>query len=142
MRHKRHITATELAECCVCEQRVVLDRLQGRRRTAEAQQQMAAGEAAHAALHREALREGAEPAGDGRCFVATALWGPSDPRTKALRAWRDGWLLRRWWGPSTVDLYYAVSPWLVRLMVRAPRLRQAVDVGVSAIVRCRDSRQA
>lgn len=132
MKQKRHITATELAECCVCEQRVLFDRLRGQRRTAEARRQMRAGESAHAALHREAQRY---QAGDGRCFVATALWGATDARTRALRAWRDRWLLKRWWGRAAVVCYYAASPWLVRLMGGTPRLRSAIDAVLSALVR-------
>ena len=130
MKPVRQVTATELAECCVCEQRVLFDRRRGRRRIAETVQRMRAGEAAHAALHREALRQ---QAADARCFVATALWGATDPRTQALRAWRDRWLLRRWWGPTMVALYYLTSPWLVCLMVRAPRCRSIVGAGLSRI---------
>ncbi|WP_425462818.1 CFI-box-CTERM domain-containing protein [Methylibium rhizosphaerae] len=93
---------------------------------------MQAGEAAHAALHRNAQRD---QAGDARCFVATALWGATDSRTRALRAWRDSWLLKRWWGRAAVACYYAASPWLVRLTAGTPRLRSAIDVVLSALVR-------
>jgi hypothetical protein len=141
VKRTRHITATDLAECCVCEQRVLFDHVRGKRRTAQRRQQMLAGEAAHAALHREALRDLPSRAGDGRCFVASALWGPTDPRTQALRAWRNRWLLKRWWGPSMVGLYYAISPWLVGLMRRTPRLRASVEAGLSAVVRRLDARR-
>jgi hypothetical protein len=140
MKRARHITATELAECCVCEQRVLFDRTRGKRRTAQSRQRMWAGEAAHSALHQEALRETPAQARDARCFVASALWGPVDPRTEALRAWRDRWLLKRWWGPSTVGLYYALSPWLVHVMCSAPRLRTSIEVGLSGIVRLIEAR--
>jgi hypothetical protein len=140
MKRARHITATELAECCVCEQRVLFDRTRGKRRSAQRRQQMLAGEAAHSALHQEALRESLAQARDPRCFVASALWGPVDPRTEALRAWRDRWLLRRWWGPPTVGLYYALSPWLVRVMCRTPRLRKSIEAGLSGFVRLLEAR--
>lgn len=132
MKRTRHLTATELAECSVCEQRVVFDHLRGRRRTAASQRQMVAGTAVHAALHRDALRELPAQAGDGRCFVATALWGQTDPRTQALREWRDCWLLKRSWGPAATRLYYWLSPRLVDVMARTPRLRAAVDRALSA----------
>ena len=135
MSRKRHVTASELAECCVCEQRVLFDRTRGCRRTLASQRDMAAGGATHAALHCAGLREISRTTGDGRCFVATALWGPTDTRTLALRVWRDRWLLPRWWGPAAVRLYYALSPWFVRLLTKLPWLRAAFEPLLSAIAR-------
>jgi len=135
VKRTRNVTASELAECCVCEQRVVLDYLRGKRRAAASRRRMDAGTAAHARLHRDAMCELPTEAGDGRCFVATALWGPTDPRTRALRAWRDRWLLKRSWGPAAMRLYYRLSPWLVGIMAKVPRLRAAIDDVLSAVVR-------
>jgi len=129
----RHLTATDIAECCVCEQRVVLDHLRGKRRTAASRRRMHAGTAVHEELHREALRELPTHASDARCFVATALWGTADPRTQALRKWRDRWLLKRRWGPAATRLYYRISPPIVTIMVRAPRLRAVVDGTLSVV---------
>src|SRR4051794_15817529 len=127
MRGPRHVTATELAECCVCEQRVVFDQTRGKRRTMHSERQMRAGTATHAELHRKALRQLEGQPDDARCFVATALWGPVDPRTEVLRAWRDRWLLKRWWGPAIVRSYYAASPCLVALVTRAPLFRKVLE---------------
>lgn len=135
MRRKRRITASELAECCLCEQRVVFDGLRGKRRTTESEREMVEGERTHAAMHQAAMHLVGQAAGESRCFVATALWGPSDPRTKALRGWRDRRLVTRWWGTLIVAAYYAASPILVRLMRGAPMLRRALDAGLSALVR-------
>ena len=126
------VTATELAECCVCEQRVVLDRQHGKRRTASSRHRMRAGTDVHAELHREALGQLAAQANDGRCFVATALWGSADPRTLALRAWRDSWLLKKRWGLAAVRLYYRLSPPIARTVVRRPCLRVLLDFLLSA----------
>jgi hypothetical protein len=93
---------------------------------------MRAGEVVHAELHRDALRQWIT---DGRCCVATALWGATDPRTEALRACRDKWLLRRWWGRGMVRLYYLASPRLVRLVSRAPRCRALLDACLSHVAR-------
>jgi len=137
VKRARHLTATELADACVCEQRLMFDRARGARRTAVSRQRMAAGKAVHLAWHRAALRERSARARDRRCFVATALWGQTDPRTVALRAWRDRWLLARWWGPKIVAGYYAASPWLVACLSQSqsPRLRSTVDTVLSAVVR-------
>ena len=135
MKRVRHLTATELADCCLCEQRVVLDRLRGKRRTAACRRIMRAGSAAHEELHREALDKLAAPGGDVRCFVATALWGAADPRTQSLREWRDRWLLERRWGRGASRLYYRLSPVLVAVIRRVPALRVLADVVLSAVVR-------
>lgn len=131
MKRSRHITATQLADCCLCEQRVVLDDLRGKRRTAASRRLMRSGTAAHADLHREALRELRAPGSDARCFIATALWGSADPRTQALREWRDRWLLKRHWGPLATRLYYRLSPRFVSVMVCARRLHVLIDTLLS-----------
>ena len=102
---------------------------------------MRSGTAAHADLHREALRELRAPGGDARCFIATAFWGSADPRTQALRQWRDRWLLKRHWGPLATRLYYRLSPRLVRAMVRAPKLRAVIDTLLSVVARRIQSRR-
>jgi hypothetical protein len=95
---------------------------------------MRAGTEAHAELHRQAMGE--MPAGghEARCFVATALWGEVDPRTQALRVWRDTWLLMRPWGPAATRVYYRVSPLLVVVASRSPWLKAFLDVVLSAVV--------
>jgi hypothetical protein len=141
VKRSRHLTATDIAECCVCEQRVVLDHLRGKRRTASSRRLMRAGTAVHAELHREALRELPMHAGDARCFVATALWGADDPRTQALREWRDLWLLKRRWGLAATRLYYRLSPRFIVVMARAPWLRAIVDGALSVVANRVASRQ-
>ena len=96
---------------------------------------MRSGTAAHADLHREALRELRAPGSDARCFIATALWGSADPRTQALREWRDRWLLKRHWGPLATRLYYHLLPRLASVMVCAPRLRAITDILLSFVAR-------
>jgi hypothetical protein len=96
---------------------------------------MRAGTEVHAELHREALDRLAAQAGDRRCFVATALWGAADPRTEALRAWRDRWLLKRRWGAAAVELYCRMSPSLAGVVTSAPKLQAVLDVVLSAVAR-------
>jgi hypothetical protein len=134
VKRSRLITATELADCCVCEQRVMFDRLRGKRRTSACRRRMRAGTAGHAELHRQAMGKLAVGGHDARCFVATALWGEADPRTQALREWRNTWLLKRLWGSAATRLYYRVSPLLVVAAARAPWLKAFLDVVLSAFV--------
>ena len=63
------------------------------------------GDAAHDALNQEVE--------DTRCFVASHLWGVSDPRTLLLRRFRDEHLMRHLPGRYLVEIYYRLSPSLV-----------------------------
>lgn len=96
---------------------------------------MQAGTAAHAELHREAQCGLSSRSPDARCFVATALWGTADPRTQALREWRDTWLLKRRCGSAAARLYYKVSPLLIVVINSTPGLKGLVDSVLTAIVR-------
>lgn len=77
---------------------------------------MARGDHAHARLNTQLKRA------DKRCFIATACYGVDDPRTEALRQWRDRVLMPSHVGRGLVQLYYRLSPLLVRLCERYPAL--------------------
>ena len=64
------------------------------------------GNAGHDQLNIQASK-------DKRCFIASYLYGSSDPRTENLRVWRDTTLTNKIYGPSLVKLYYLASPTLV-----------------------------
>lgn len=125
------ITASEMADACVCEQRVLFDRQRGCRRSESQARAMAAGDAAHREMHRRALPD---PLGDRRCFVASAVWGPDDGRTCTLRAWRDEWLLKWWWGRAATLAYYWASPAFVRLVRRSPVLARWATLALERLV--------
>lgn len=51
----------------------------------------------------------------GGCYIATAVYGSYDcPQVCTLRRYRDYRLLTTWYGKLFVDVYYAVSPSLVK----------------------------
>lgn len=50
------------------------------------------------------------------CFVATTCFGNHDPRTEALRAWRDDFLISRKWGRKFIVWYYSHGEGLARLI--------------------------
>lgn len=65
------------------------------------------------------------PTGGNRpCFVATAVHGADAPEVVLLRAWRDTVLVRNAVGRMFVRLYEAISPPLVRAIIRHPFLRR------------------
>jgi hypothetical protein len=130
-RHEK-ITASEMADACICEQRVLFDLERGCRRSERQARTMAAGDAAHRHMHR---RASSDPIGDRRCFVASAVWGPDDGRTRTLRWWRDGWLLRCSWGRTATLAYYRASPVLVGLVHRSPVLARWVSIALERLVR-------
>ena len=54
--------------------------------------------------------------GGGGCYVATAVYGSYDcPEVWTLRRFRDNTLAKTWYGRSFIQLYYAVSPTIVKL---------------------------
>ena len=72
-------------------------------------------------------------ASDRRCFVATSLYGLDDPRTEALRAFRDRSLMPSAAGRALVSAYYRTSPALVSVLDRAPALRSAARLALDLI---------
>ncbi|BDZ64325.1 hypothetical protein GCM10025877_12630 [Agromyces mangrovi Wang et al. 2018] len=71
---------------------------------------------------RSNARQTAQPAqptrtSQGGCFVATAVYGSYDcPEVRVLRRYRDGQLARHRAGRLFIQLYYKVSPALVRVL--------------------------
>lgn len=55
-----------------------------------------------------------------KCFLASAVFGPVSPEVAALQAFRDRVLLPRPAGRVAVGAYYAVSPAVAGVLVRAP----------------------
>jgi hypothetical protein len=114
----RHHTISEIVGVVYCEQKIVFDLQHGQIRSPQQERAAKAGTRAHENFERT----GRVASVDGRCFVASAVYGSEAEETDALRLWRDRVLLAQWWGPLAVRLYYATSPVLVRLMRLAPSL--------------------
>lgn len=113
------VRASDLAQLGACERRVRFDSLHGRRSTRAQRLSSARGVAEHQRFCREGEAIVAASATKGRCFIATLSLGSSE-ETRALRAYRDLVLRRRWWGRRFIGLYYAASPGLVALIRRSP----------------------
>lgn len=60
------------------------------------------------------------------CFLATCVYGVDSPEVQVLRVWRDNRLLISALGTKLVDLYYKVSPCLVRMLEKSEGTQRVV----------------
>jgi hypothetical protein len=128
-RRRRRIWASQLAQLARCEQKVVFEARHGARHTPREKERLGQGIAIHETLHREALARGRAAQAsmtDGRCFVASAIYGRDAPETALLRAYRDQVLLGSTMGRLVVRCYYVFSPPVARWLAGSPRARVLV----------------
>jgi len=146
---KRH-TVSDIVAAVYCEQKLVFDKRHGKARSADIERKAAAGTFEHlrfqwegytrnpgrllAKLGQERPRWTPRPASDSRCFIASQVYGPQAAETNALRAWRDRVLVPSLAGRAFIRLYYGVSPALVWLLKRNPRLTSAVHRALDGLV--------
>ncbi len=72
---------------------------------------------------------------DNRCFIATAVYGSYlDPHVRALRDFRDNYLLTSIWGRSLVHFYYDNSPPLAHLISQHIGLRVAARIILTPLI--------
>lgn len=122
-RHRqRRLSATQLAAMGTCELRMLLDARHGEAVTPEQQVSRQEGIREHQRfdqLVRASHNPGRRPR-TGPCFIATAVYGFTDPRTNELRRFRDRVLRRHAWGRALVVLYYRASPSVVSWLEGKP----------------------
>lgn len=64
---------------------------------------------------QELINANTQPVKKSGCYVATAVYGSYDcPEVWTLRRYRDYTLAKTWYGRAFINLYYAVSPTLVK----------------------------
>lgn len=72
----------------------------------------------------------------GGCYVATCVYGSYDcPQVWMLRRFRDTTLSATWYGNAFIDLYYAVSPSLVKLFGKSALFRKLCKMPIDRIVK-------
>lgn len=78
---------------------------------------------------------------DRRCFIASHVYGIDDPRTEALRRFRDSRLMPSKPGRLLVRIYYALSPAAVRMCKRCSVLDSMARRVVAAVLTCISDRE-
>lgn len=138
MRHDSHadeqtesISAGDLAEMGLCEQKIRLRQSLGSRQVCRPREvARREGVVDHVAMHTAAKQESKSP-----CFIATSIYGIDAAETDFLRGFRDAHLMRHWWGKRLVIIYYRVSPFLVVIMERHPVARNYVKQQLDQMIR-------
>jgi len=92
---------------------------------AEVSQKAAAARSRGDVAHDQFNTEIKAAARDSRCFIASQVYGLNDPRTDALRVWRDEVLMPNTLGRLLVRVYYASSPFVVNACRRISILDRA-----------------
>lgn len=129
---KRFHSISDIVAIVYCERQAVLDRQYGEARSLSVKAKAASGRFQH---QRFAMEGRAQASRDRRCFVATAIYGAEAPETEWLRAWRDTVLMPRRVGRAIVRAYYLLSPSLVCIVERSPRLKTTVHRLLDGVLR-------
>ena len=147
---KRRHTVTDIVGAVYCERKAVFDRRYGKATTKAVQQKADQGTFAHKRFEvegytRNPLRFLAKITqdkprpryrkADSRCFIASQVYGTTDVKTDALRAWRDAVLIPSRGGRAFVAAYYFASPALVQILKRSPWITRLTQRCLDAIVR-------
>lgn len=120
---KPYVSASDVSETFFCAYRV-RNRIDGKRVSFESKA---------ASLRGDAMHERQNSVGvDRRCYISTYIYGANDPRTIALRRFRDQVLMPTVIGRGLVYTYYLLSPHLIRVCMKYSWL----DKRVKSLVRC------
>lgn len=128
-----YLSATTIAQRSFCEKQMTLDMQYGKQETDIQRQRKERGNEEHLRHHLVAKKFGTPR--DSRCFIATELYGNTAPQTQALRVFRDSRLLTSLPGRLFTQLYYDVSPNIVKLMKKSPATKKAIKFVIDRIVR-------
>ena len=119
------VSASDVGRAAYCPHYLELKN-KGVKASNQAKAARARGDASHDELNRMAQ--------DKRCYIASHLYGIDDGRTEVLRSFRDKTLLRHRPGKVLVNIYYRLSPTLIRISSRVPAADRCLRYVVNSIV--------
>lgn len=129
------LTISEIVSVVYCEQKTLLDIEHGHPETRAVRLKRESGIAQHKRFEDEGRRSQ-----DQNCFIATAIYGPNAFETDFLRGWRDSVLLPTRLGRGFVRAYYFISPRMLPVLDRHPRLTSAARAALGRLVRFLEAR--
>jgi len=133
MSKKDYLSATTIAQCSYCENQLVLEKKYGSQKTDLGERRQHQGDEEHLRHHLAAVKHGTSK--DGRCFIASEVYGPLAPETEILRNFRDTSLSRNIFGRVFIAIYYDVSPVIVSIIKNMHLLRAPMKLILDALVR-------
>lgn len=68
-----------------------------------------------------------------KCFVSSVCFGEDSPETLALRAWRDRYLIGKWWGRKFIIWYYKNGEHLAESISRSAMCKAVAKTFIKAI---------
>tara|TARA_R110001606_G_C15404703_1_gene654219 strand:+ start:12832 stop:13248 length:417 start_codon:yes stop_codon:yes gene_type:complete len=138
MSKKDYLSATTIAQSSFCENKLALEKKYGKQENDIEQIRRQRGDEEHLRHHLEAQRYGKNK--DGRCFIASEVYGPVADETNVLRTFRDTVLLPKSWGRTFISVYYDISPAIAVVIRKNPLLRTpakwVLDIVIRAVKRC------
>jgi hypothetical protein len=138
MSKKDYLSATTIAQSSFCENKLALEQKYGKQESDIEQIRRQRGDEEHLRHHLEAQRYGKNK--DGRCFIASEVYGPVSDETNVLRTFRDTVLLPKSWGRALVSVYYDISPAIALVIRKNPLLKiptkWVLDIVIRGVKRC------
>lgn len=119
----KRLAATELAKLGKCEKQLLLNNVYpDTRQNKDVEEKRLQGIEKHKMFEEENQRmissqrnvKQYDTPADKRCYIATAVFGVSAPETLKLRKWRDDFLKNYYLGRQFINVYYKISPYLIR----------------------------
>ncbi len=112
------ISATALASFVTCQKQTLLRQQHGELDTLETAKAKRRGNQGHNQYHNRVIQHYAGKSNKHyrrrACYISSAVFGIDSPETNVLRQWRDSVLLNSILGRLMVNVYYRVTPVLLK----------------------------
>jgi hypothetical protein len=97
-------------------------------------QKMKGSQSSSSSISRGSSKGQTTSSSSSNCFIATAVYGVDASETNLLRNWRDTFLLPNKLGRFIVSAYYVLSPYLVKLIKKDPKIRVLAKVSLDFLI--------